>query len=471
VLKASSWQNADAPSFEELSACVRCGMCLEACPTYRELKVEMDSPRGRLQLMRGLVERKIEATPSVLEHLDRCLDCRACETACPSTVHYGEILEKTRTVLQPGRASSVIDRFWRWFALRVLLRSRVWQGLLFKLIWLSQRVGLVAIGQWLGEHRLLPRRAAEAIAQNVNVPFRSFRDRHEGALDRRRNALVFPAKGERRARVALLTGCVADHLFADVNEATVRVLTENGCDVEVPAQEGCCGALHIHNGARDDAKSLARSNVRLIPADDYDALVSNAAGCSAELRHYGALLGGDVAATAFSSKVRDICEFLCELGLRPPRSGATIGRVAYDEPCHLLHAQKISDPPKRILGAIPGVTMVPLEEADACCGGAGIYWLQQPDLSQKIASRKVEAIRRSGAEVVTIGNPGCLLQIRSALRAAGLDVKVVHPIELLARAYTDLDGRGFSRSNAENDEPSKDHPHGKAAKAPPIVAR
>jgi glycolate oxidase iron-sulfur subunit len=471
VLKVSGLQSADAPSFEELSACVRCGMCLEACPTYRELKVEMDSPRGRLQLMRGLVERKIEATPSVLEHLDRCLDCRACETACPSNVHYGEILEKTRTVLQPERASSFFDRFWRWFALSVLLPSRAWQGLLFKLIWLGQRLGLVAIGHWLGEHRLLPRRAAEAVAQNVSVPFRSFRDRHEGAFDPQRNALVFRAKGERRARVAFLTGCVADRLFADVNEATVRALTENGCDVEVPAQEGCCGALHIHNGAREEAKTLARSNVRLVHPDDYDAIVSNAAGCSAELRHYGELLAGDPSAVAFSSKIRDICEFLCELGLRPPPPGATVGRVAYDEPCHLLHAQKISDSPKRILGVIPGVTMVPLEEADACCGGAGIYWLQQPELAKKIAARKVDAIRRSGAEVVATGNPGCLLQIRSALRTARLDVKVVHPIELLARAYVGSDGRGLSRSNAENDEPSKDHPYGKAAKAPPIVSR
>lgn len=436
MLKPLLVEGADAPSFDELSACVRCGMCLEACPTYRELHVEMDSPRGRLQLMRGLVERRIEPTPSVLEHLDRCLDCRACETACPSTVHYGEILEKTRTVLQPARASSPVARFLRWFALRVLLPSRAWQRVLFKTVWFCQRLGLVAIGQWLGEHRLLPRGLGEAIAQNVRVPFQSFRDRHESAFDPDKNALVFPAKGARRARVALLTGCVADQLFGDVNDATVRVLIENGCDVEVRAQEGCCGALHIHNGAREHAKVLARDNVRLLRARDYDAVVSNAAGCSAELRHYGALLGGADAA-AFSSKVRDICEFLCELGLRAPRSNAPVGRVAYDEPCHLLHAQKISDPPKQILRAIAGVTLVPLEDADACCGGAGVYWLQQPELSRKISSRKVEAIRRSGAEIVATGNPGCLLQIRSALRAAALDVQVVHPIELLARAYGD----------------------------------
>jgi glycolate oxidase iron-sulfur subunit len=437
VLKVSRFESAEAPSFDELSACVRCGMCLEACPTYRELKVEADSPRGRLQLMRALVERKIEPTPSVLEHLDRCLDCRACETACPSTVHYGRILEKTRTILQPGREVSFGGRLARWLALSVLLRSRFAQRVAFKAVWLLQRLGLVAIGRWLGKRRLLPRGLADAAAQSFDVPFRSFRDRHKDALDRRRNVLFFPASGERRARVALLTGCVADQLFADVNDATVKVLTENGCDVEVQADERCCGALHIHNGARGEAKSLARDNVRLLHAGDYDAIVSNAAGCSAELRQYGELLDGDAGAEAFSSKVRDICEFLCELGLRPPPSMTAIGRVAYDEPCHLLHAQKISNPPREILAAIRGVTLVPLEEADACCGGAGIYWMQQPELSRKIATRKVEAIRRSGAEIVATGNPGCLLQIRSALRAAGLPLKVVHPVELLARAYED----------------------------------
>ena len=440
MLKLHQPGGPDAPSFEELSACVRCGMCLEACPTYHELKVEMDSPRGRLKLMRGLVEGAIEPTPSVLEHLDRCLDCRACESACPSTVHYGQILEKTRTVLQPLRAVSWADRFWRWFALDVVLRSRLVQRLVFKLVWLSQRLGLVSLGQWLGRRKLLPRAVSDALAQNAPVPLFSFRERHASALDRNRNVLVFPAKGERRKRVALLTGCVADQLFADVNEASVRVLTENGCDVEVAALERCCGALHIHNGARDDAKALARDNVGLFHLDDYDAIVSNAAGCSAELRHYGELLPGDPQAQAFAAKVRDISEFLCEIGLRAPPSTAAVGRVAYDEPCHLLHAQKISDPPKQILAAIAGVTLVPLEDADVCCGGAGIYFLLQPDLSQKIAARKVEAIRRSGAEIVATGNPGCLLQLRSALGAAGLSVRVVHPIELLAGAYT-LHGR------------------------------
>jgi glycolate oxidase iron-sulfur subunit len=247
---------------------------------------------------------------------------------------------------------------------------------------------------------------------------------------------VFPARGERRHRVALFTGCLADQLFADVNAATVRVLTENGCQVEVLDAEVCCGALHIHNGAREAAKTLAAANVRAFDPSSYDAIISNAAGCSAELRHYGGLLEGDQAAQAFAGKIRDISEYLVEIGWKPPTAaGALTGKLAYDEPCHLVHAQKISAQPKALLAAIPGLEWVPLEDADACCGSAGVYSLLQPALSGAIANRKIEAIKRSGAEVVATGNPGCLLQLRSGVRAAGLAVKVVHPVELLASAY------------------------------------
>jgi glycolate oxidase iron-sulfur subunit len=429
----------DAPSLEDIAACVHCGMCLEFCPTYRELKVEMDSPRGRLYLMRGLVEGRIAATPSVLKHLDQCLDCRACETACPSTVPYGQILEKTRSVLQPGRSLSAAGRFWRWLALRVILPSRPAQALAFKFLWAMQVLGLMALARWLGRRKLLPGWLASASAQRTAAPFRSFRARHAGAFDRQKGVMVFPARGKSRKRVALLTGCIADQLFADVNAATVLVLTQNGCDVEVLPTERCCGALHIHNGARNDAKELARDNVRVFAAGGYDAIVSSAAGCSAELRHYGELLDGDVQAEAFAAKVRDISEWLCELGIESPSrpaGGLRALRVAYDEPCHLLHAQKITDAPKQLLRSIPGLSLIPLDEADACCGGAGIYFLQQPELSGKIAARKVAAIARSGADVVATGNPGCLLQIRNAVRAAGLGVRVVHPVELLADAYT-----------------------------------
>jgi glycolate oxidase iron-sulfur subunit len=424
--------NPEAPSLEDVAACVHCGLCLEACPTYKELRVEADSPRGRLYLIRGLIEKKVEPGPAVLTHLDRCLDCRACETACPSTVKYGEILEKTRTALQPGRAPSPAGTLARWLAFRVVLPSRRAQAVVFKLLWLAQTLGLTRVGAALARWRLLPRRLAALLVSPPRVPFRSFRARQA--------ATVFPARGERRMRVALFTGCVADHLYAEVNEATVRVLTENGCEVELVAAERCCGALHIHNGARDQARALARENVRAFAADGFDAVVSNAAGCGAELRHYGALLPGEPAAAAFGARVRDVAELLVELGIRPPpATEAPETRVAYDEPCHLLHAQKVSDPPKQLLRAVGGLALVQLDEADACCGGAGAYFLQQPALSAQVTARKLEAIRRSGAQVVATGNPGCLMQIGNAVRAAGLPVRVAHPVVLLAEAYARRD--------------------------------
>jgi glycolate oxidase iron-sulfur subunit len=435
-LKLPLFEAPGAPSFEKVSTCVHCGLCLEACPTYRELRVEMDSPRGRIYLMKGILQGKLAPTGAVLRHLDQCLDCRACETACPSGVEYAHILERTRTLLQPTRRLSVTGRLVRWFAFTALLPSRFWQWLIFKLLWLQQALGLARLGAWLGKRRLLPGRLSHAAVQAPPVPFRSFRARHSGALDRGRGALLFPARGERRYRVALFTGCLADQLFAEVNEATVRVLTENGCEVEVLREERCCGALHIHNGARGAAKALAAHNVRAFEARDYDAIVSNAAGCSAELRHYGDLLEQDEAAAAFGRRIRDVSEFLCEIGWKPPAGpGALTGPLAYDEPCHLLHAQKISDPPKRILRSIPGLELVPLEDADTCCGSAGVYSLLEPELSSRISSRKIAAIERSGAAIVATGNPGCLLQIRSGARAAGLGVKVAHPVELLADAY------------------------------------
>jgi glycolate oxidase iron-sulfur subunit len=425
-----------APSFEKVATCVHCGLCLEACPTYRELRVEMDSPRGRIYLMKGLLEGKLAATEPVLNHLDRCLDCRACETACPSGVEYAEILERTRAVLQPHRRLGLGGRLARWFAFSLLLPSRLVQRLVFKLLWLQEKLGLDRLAIWLGRRHLLPGRLSSAALQAPTVPRFSFRQRHRGAFDARRGALVFPARGQRRHRVGLFTGCLADQLFGEVNDATVHVLTENGCEVEVIEGERCCGALHIHNGAREQAKTLARANVLAFNARNFDAVVSNAAGCSGELRHYGALLGGEAEAVAFGGKLKDIAEFLCDIGfVTPALAGSHRGKVAYDEPCHLLHAQKISEPPRRLLQAVPGLDLVPLPEADACCGAAGLYSLLQPELSGRVAARKIAAIAKSGAHLVATGNPGCLMQIKSGVRAAGLPVEVLHPVELLADAY------------------------------------
>jgi Fe-S oxidoreductase len=427
---------AGAPTFEQVSTCVHCGLCLEACPTYRELRVEMDSPRGRIYLMKGILEGKIAPTVGVVQHLDQCLDCRACETACPSGVPYAQILESTRAVLQPTRTLGLWGRLVRWFAFALLLPSRRVQQGVFKLLWLQQESGLTRLGAWLGQVGLLPRRLGSAARQAPPVPPRSFREEAAAAWSAERQALVFPARGERRHRVALFTGCLADQLFAEVNAATVRVLTENGCEVEVLAGERCCGALQIHNGAREEAEVLARDNVRLFNERSFDAVISNAAGCSAELRHYGELLDHDAGAAEFGARLQDITEYLCTIGFKPPtKAGSRSGQIAYDEPCHLLHAQKISEPPKRVLRSIPGLDLVPLDEADACCGSAGVYSLLQPELSSQIGNRKITAIARSGAAIVATGNPGCLMQIRNGVAQAGLKIDVVHPVELLADAY------------------------------------
>jgi glycolate oxidase iron-sulfur subunit len=427
-------KSADAPSFEKISACVHCGLCLEACPTYKELRVEMDSPRGRIYLMKGILDDRLEPTEDVLRHLDQCLDCRACETACPSGVNYSDILEKTRTVLEPGRGRGWITRILRWFLFRRLLPSRTCQKVVFKLLWVQQVLGLTMIGRWLARRGLVPGRLGAMMRQAPHIPLASFRARHKKEFDLHTGVLTFKAKGERKRRVALFTGCLADQLFAGVNEATVRVLTENGCEVDVLASEQCCGALHIHNGARDQAKELAARNVGAFGAGEYDAILTNAAGCSAELRHYGELLDGDADAKEFGGKIRDIAEWLVDEGFTPPR-GESAGKVAYDEPCHLLHAQKISQAPKTLLKGIPGLESVPLEDAEFCCGSAGIYSVTEPQLSKDVLARKIDCIKKSGAEIVATGNPGCILQIRYGLKEAGVAARVAHPVELLAEAY------------------------------------
>ncbi len=424
----------EAPSFEKVAVCIHCGLCLEACPTYRELRLEMDSPRGRIYFMKGLLNGRIGPTGAVLGHIDKCLACRACETACPSGVEYGSIVERARAALEPGRRRSPAARVLRWILFRKLLPSRPAQEWTFRALRLQQALGIAAAGRWLGLRGFLPGRLGAAAAQAPFIPPRSFRGARRDALDPATGVLRFPARGERRFRVALFTGCLADRLFSGVNEATVQVLTRNGCEVEVLPGEACCGALHLHNGERGAARDLARRNVAAFGAGNYDAIVSNAAGCGAELRHYGELLEGDGAAKAFSLMVRDLTEWLEEIGWTPP-AGALKLKVAYDEPCHLVHAQRIGAAPRAVLGKIPGIELVPLEEADACCGSAGIYSVVEPELSARILARKIEFIRRSACDAVATDNPGCILQIRRGLRDAGLPIRVAHPAELLAEAY------------------------------------
>jgi glycolate oxidase iron-sulfur subunit len=382
--------------------CVHCGLCLPACPTYRLTGRETSSPRGRVYLMRGVAEGRIPFGDAVAEEAYFCLGCRACETACPSGVRYGALLEATRAAVErKGLRGGVAKRLER-FALRQLVpRPR-------RLAWL---VGALGLAQRSGAGRLaalLPRRLADAWRLLPEVPPRAARAR----LPRR-----IPAEGVQRGRVALFEGCLMPELFGPVNAATARVLARNGFEVIVPAGQGCCGALHLHAGDPDFAHALERENVAAFAGAD--AIVVNSAGCGAALRE-GPL----------GARVRDVCELLDEVGLvaEPPRRE---GRVCYDDPCHLVHGQRVADAPRRLLARVPGLELVPHDDPASCCGAAGIYNLTHPEASQAVLSPKLDALAAADPDWIASGNPGCLMQLAAGARARGLRARVVHPVELL----------------------------------------
>jgi glycolate oxidase iron-sulfur subunit len=418
------YPNADAPSEELISACVHCGFCLPTCPTFAVLGVEMDSPRGRIRLMKTVWEHRLSAdAPGLEDHISKCLDCRACETACPSGVEYGKLVEGARSQIVVARPRSPIERLVRVAAFDWLLPHRRLLGAFATLSIGAKRVGM---GSFLRATRLgVARRMADLL----------------DLLPRRATASglsAIPARGERRARVAMLEGCVMGSVFGDTNAATARVLARNGVEVIATVGQSCCGALHAHAGERDRARDLARRNIAAFERADPDAVIVNAAGCGAAMKEYGWLLKDDPAwsarAAAFAAKVKDATEFLGNLGITE-RPGRLEGRVTWDDPCHLLHGQKIREQPRALLAAIPGLEVIPLEEADWCCGSAGTYNVTQPELARSILDRKIEKIVRTGAGTVVTANPGCLMQIQSGLRSVGSNVRVVHLLDLLDEAY------------------------------------
>ena len=418
------YPNADAPSEELISACVHCGFCLPTCPTFAVLGVEMDSPRGRIRLMKTVWEHRLGAdAPGLEDHISKCLDCRACETACPSGVEYGKLVEGARSQIVVARPRSPIERLVRVAAFEWLLPHRRVLGAFATLSIAAKRLGM---GSLLRATRLgVARRMADLLDL---LP--------RGATASRPSAI--PALGERRARVAMLEGCVMGSVFGDTNAATARVLARNGVEVIATVGQTCCGALHAHAGERDLARDLARRNIAAFEQAAPDAVIVNAAGCGAAMKEYGWLLKDDPAwsarATRFAAKVKDATEFLANLGIRE-RPGRLERRVTWDDPCHLLHGQKIREQPRALLAAIPGLEVVPLEEADWCCGSAGTYNVTQPELARSILDRKIEKIVRTGAGTVVTANPGCLMQIQSGLRSVGSNVRVVHLVDLLDEAY------------------------------------
>ena len=406
--------------YETFLDCVHCGLCLSACPTYLELGTEMDSPRGRIYLMKGLEDGSLPMTADVARHLDLCLGCRACETACPSGVRYGELIESVRSFVEAQHHRPFGERVRRRLITLVFPHPQLLRALLLPLRFL-ELVGLLdALRRVSRLLRMLPRLGWWAPLPGV-----------------------VPAQGTERQRVGLLAGCVAQVLFAETNRATARVLARNGCRVETPPQQGCCGALYLHAGEREAALECARRNLEAFP-DDLDAIVVNAAGCGATLKQYGALLADDpryaARARAFSAKVRDVTEFLAALPLVQP-AHALNARVTYHDACHLAHAQGVRTAPRALLEQIPGLELVELAESDTCCGSAGSYNLTEPAMAQRLAARKAEHIRATGATCVAVANPGCAMQIQAALRRAGMSASVRHPVELLDQAYGSDDGR------------------------------
>ena len=406
---------------EGIDACVHCGFCLPACPTYLTLEDENDSPRGRIVLMKSIVEGTLAVDDAdVRTHIDQCLGCRACETACPSGVPYGHLLEATRATLTDVKPNPPIARLILFvFARRGLTRLAMLGGRIARgtrLSWLLSR---------------LPGRLGFSMAMLEST---------RSPLKRRK----YEATGDgSRGSTALLTGCVMEGLYSGTNRATERTLTVNGYRMVTAPGQRCCGALHAHAGDDDTARALARANVAAFEKSGADYVVANAAGCGAMMKEYGQLLADDPAwherAVAVSGRVRDVSELLAEAG---PRPGAELSMtVTYDAPCHLLHAQRVAAPPLAVLAAVPGLARVPLEGSEHCCGSAGIYNLIEPDVSDRVLAPKLANISATSASLVATGNPGCLMQIGAGLRQARMKARVVHPVDLLDASYAAMKDR------------------------------
>lgn len=425
---ASGYRGPDAPRWEEYSKCVHCGLCLTACPTYRLLGVEMDSPRGRIHQMILVDQGRLKLADSFVRHIDLCLDCRACEIACPSGVEYGKLVEAARAQIEQNYRRPLSERLARSLVLRHILPQPKRIALLGRLLRFYQTSGLQALVR--GLRLLRPFGSLQQIEQLLPPMDQQF------FFDR--IGQVFPPEGIRRARVAFFAGCIANVGFARLNEATVRVLQKNGCEVVVPAGQVCCGALHVHTGLREVARQLARTNLRVFLREDCDTFVTNAAGCGSTLKEYAHLFPADAEwrqrAEAFQARMLDVTEFLAKLGVRPPTRGRKV-RVTYQDPCHLAHAQQVRKPPRELLAAIPGVEFVEMKLADYCCGSAGIYNIVQPTVASQLLCEKMEHARATGARLIVTANPGCLLQLRAGARLYGTGQEVLHLLELLDHAY------------------------------------
>jgi glycolate oxidase iron-sulfur subunit len=398
---------------------VHCGLCLENCPTYLLTGYEAESPRGRIHLIQALNEGRVEPTAAYKQHLELCLVCRNCESVCPSGVHFGRIMEAGRAQLYARSQLSWRERLFRRLAFKELLPHPRRLGLLFGALRLYERSGFQDVVRGI---RLLPPPLADAesLLPDVSQPFTPRLD-------------VYPARGTRRYRVGMFTGCVMPHLYGPVHAATLRVLRHNGCEVHIPRRQVCCGALNLHGGEQTVARDLARQNIRAFLGRGLDAIVVNSAGCGATMKEYSELLPGKDAET-FSGLTRDVSEFLASIELMPFRREVR-RTVTIQESCHLVHAQRIKAAPRDLIAAIPGLQLRDMAHPDLCCGSAGLYMLTQPEMSTQILDARMSEISSTGADTIVTANPGCMMQLQRGVRRAGLKADVQHVIELIDAAY------------------------------------
>ena len=432
-LTHAGFSGTDIPPESVFNQCVRCGLCLPTCPTYVETLVETSSPRGRIALIKAVSEDRLDLTsPGFMHQMSECLDCRACEAVCPSGVAYGQLLEPARTqiVRATAPARSWNARLGRAVLVGALFSNMAFMRLAASLLRFYQRSGLRAAVRRSGLLRALRLEELEALAPEISQRFFVPRDQ------------TWPAIGPRKATAFLHAGCVMHVAFADVNEATVRVLQRAGCDVIAPGDQGCCGAITIHAGEMDRGRELAKRNIAAFERSGADYYIINAAGCGSALKEYGHLFAAEPAwhgrAAAFSANVRDITEFLDEIGISPDL-GPVSAVVTYQEPCHLVHAQRISAAPRRLLASVPGLQLREMAESSLCCGSAGIYNVTQPEMSRRLQRRKVERIAEVDPQIVVTANPGCAMQLANGLKKDGRTIAVRHIVQILDESYATYD--------------------------------
>ncbi len=422
----SGFSAIDKPEYEDYSRCIHCGLCLNHCPTYRLWGMEADSPRGRIRQMLLIDQGRLELGEQFVTHIDRCLDCRACETACPSGVEYGKLVELARAQIEQRYKRPWVSRTIRELVYRRLLPFPKRIAGVARLLRFYQSTGLETLARGSGLLRLM------GLENQARLLPRMDREFFFSRLGK-----TFPARGQRRARVAFFAGCVAQVAFSRLNDATIRVLQANGCEVVVPAGQVCCGALAAHSGLRDVARDLGRANLDVFLREDCDAVITNAAGCGSTLKEYAALFApSDPAherATKFAARMRDVTQFLVELGLSSSLRPLPM-RVTYQDSCHLLHGQKIREAPRELIRSLPGIELVEMPLADHCCGSAGVYNVTQPGASMALLKEKMEAARGTGATAIVTANPGCILQLQAGVAMYRTGQEVLHVVELIDRA-------------------------------------